>query len=366
MIESATNTILKVAGSLPNFFNSMRAGSTVEFTSAARIEPVCVMESSLVTAPYISSIMHTANTLIGLYFMQAFAIDNQVGDINIIKRLDKLNPNRSVIGGLINQPYISAEDYSTALPTYHSSRTVSEEAYDDDKGHKGVAKAEFGKDLAANLRAAENLAVGKILEITVQQGKESATIPVTVSLMPLLMDSGLMVQTFAEPNSFKNTRKGRLYRWKAGELETIRDMIFCRDLIDGHRSALVKDNTGFYAAVRDKRKKNKLAALASGDPSIGTISNVAIMSTDTARSMELELGGKLSDYKTRQRVFNDTSLMILFVVDQEREMVTIYYHGIDKSSIRPIRDLENATKKSSSGDLTEILRAFQQVSAPAY
>lgn len=367
LIDHAASTVLKVAGSLSNFFRASKSNSLTQFTAVARMEPVCVVEQSLITAPYMTEVMQTANTLLGVYYSQAFAIDNQIGSINLVRRLDKLSPNRSVSDAILNQPYYSPEDFQLALPKYVNQRTLSQEAYDGDKPTSTARQntsTSFGRDLPTVLRSADNLAVGKVIEVTAQNGNEKATIPVNISIKPLLMEPAMMVETFGK-GGFKNTRTGRWYRYRAGELETLRDMIGCRDLIDAHRAALVKDKTGFYAATREKRTNNRLAAIASGDPSVNTISNIAVFTTVTARELEANLGGSLNDYNIRQNMFNDSSLMLVFVIDQDREMCRIYYHGIKDSTLMRIADMKTVNKTGGS-DLTEILRAFQQVNAPAF
>ena len=362
VLDFAATTILKASGSLSNFFRSANNNSLTTFTAVARAEPVCVVEQSLVSLPYISDVMHTATTLIAVYYAQAFALSNQISGINFVKRLDKLNPTRGVVDSVLNQPYVSTESLNHQLPSYLNHRSVSLEA-PASKATTGSSIG-FGRDTPALLQNASNLAVGKIIEVTATDGACSASIPVTINLHPLLMDREVAITTFSL-KGFQNQRKGRLYRWRAGELETVSDMILCRDLIDQHRSTLLKDKTGFYASVRDKRRNNRLAAVASGETSLGTISNVAIITSSTARELAIQLGGPLSDYQTRQNVFNDTSLLLLFVVDQDRNMVQVYYHGIKASSLLSLSDLKQVGKGSST-DLTEILRAFQQVSAPAF
>jgi hypothetical protein len=362
VLDFAATTILKASGSLSNFFRSASKDSLTTFTAVARAEPVCVVESSLVSLPYISDVMHTATTLVAVYYAQAFALTNEIGGINLVKRLDRLNPTRSVTDSVLNQPYVSTEELNHRLPSYLNSRNISTEA--PESSARTGRSVGFGRDTPAQLQNASNLAVGKIIEVTATDGACSASIPVTITLHPLMMEREIALSTFSN-KGFQNQRKGRLYRWRAGELETINDMIFCRDLIDQHRRALVKDNTGFYAAVRDKRRNNRLAALASGDPSLGTISSIAVLSSSTARELAVQLGAPLSDYQTRQNVFNDTSLLMMFVIDQDRNMVQVYYHGIKAASLFSISDLKQVGKGNST-DLTEILRAFQQVSAPAF
>lgn len=353
MINTVVGGMLRVAGSIPELFRSITSDSLTAYTKAARVEPLTLIDVSIRDHAAMPDLMATMLNLFSGYYLQAIAISNTVGAINVTKQLDKLNPDRSFGDALVNtiDGVVSTEDYRYRLPNF--KKRASLEWSQNAPERSSVA---YGRDTMTNLRAVDNMAVGKVLEVQIIQGNQSAIIPVTIRLLPAAVSPEIFVST-CSIGSQKNTVVNRWHRFKAGELEFVRDLVLCTDLIDQHYSNLSKDKSGFYKQTVERRRQNKLAAIASGSPSVATASNIAIIAPATAAKLEVELGGRLKDYKIRQRAFEETSLMLLAVLDPEWERVVIYHRGIHTPSELSLRELKNASK-GNGADIAEIMKTF--------
>ena len=140
MLKDAIVTPLTVVGRFPELFRSVRSDSLVEYTQVTRAEPIVLVDSSAVHLPYMGDVMQSLSAIFAGYYLQAIALSVNVGKIDTIKLLEKINPNRSPAenaGMLIGDIMVSEESYRDCLPNYGKlSRVISQEGIDgDDEEH---------------------------------------------------------------------------------------------------------------------------------------------------------------------------------------------------------------------------------------
>ena len=58
-------------------------------------------------------------------------------------------------------------------------------------------------------------------------------------------------------------------------------------------------------------------------------SNVAIITKETAKQIGQKLYGKIDTTAVRERIFNNSYLLLLVVVDEQYEQVTMYHRGLE-------------------------------------
>jgi hypothetical protein len=170
------------------------------------------------------------------------------------------------------------------------------------------------------------------------------TIPIHVRLLvnvvgPKTIDS-LLVR-YKEDISFGE----RWYSWRAGRISFWKDLVMCQDLIR-ERKRQILENDGDVINNIDSRVRNaivnKVAKMSfktldgrSGDikdvdtMSFGVASNLYVITAAEASRIEYHLHGKLSDTKTRNKLFGNGYAMILAVIDPDRERVKFYINGAD-------------------------------------
>ncbi len=391
---TAVMTGLRFALSLvTGLFKHAKADSLVSFTKPARVEPITLIDQRAVTLPYLHDALQALNSMFIGYYLQAVSLLVNVGNINVVKLLDSLNPDRDAKGAVnslivdkVNEKtpsFLSLEAYrySLPVPAEHASLENAKLVVEDDLDSPSAAKIlnrtaamknleKNANDTVKNVKAgggsvnldvvkeAANLSVGKLVEVTVSAGKDQkATFPISVRLITTILSSPILTHILGDGSRDISMRE-RWHGWRSGQLEFIRDLILCQDLIDERRKALMKDDTGTYAEILRRRAGNSFAGVLSGNPSIGTASNLVVMTAQTARELETSIGGRLSDKHTRDKVFKNTYIMILMVIDPEWEQVTIYHRGIALPTKLSVKELKVANK-GTGPDVAEILKAYQ-------
>lgn len=355
MYDKMGMTPLDVVGKLAEMASSVKSDSLVEFTKSTRVEPVTLVDQILVTNPVLTDVLQSLSSIFAAYYLQAIALTNKIGGVEVIRRLDPLNPNRDVLGnttGFIGS--VTTEDFRYTLPVPGESYGL--EAY----GDLGNSSAQPASKLDS-LTQATNLSVGKLLEVEVSNGQNKAKIPVALRLIVSIIATDTLVHTLSLKSKDVSVKE-RYHAWRAGALSTIKDMILCQDLIDEHRKSLIKDTSGIYRASTTRSNKNVLSALLSGQPSIATASNIVVISDRAAKQLEVAVNGKLKDYATREKIFKDSYVMLMAVVDTQWEQVVIYHRSIDQFTQLSFRDIKSSSKDNNI-DIGKILQSLLTGSA---
>jgi hypothetical protein len=359
-------TGMQLLGRIPDLVARTSSSSLSEYVSEARVEPPVLVDRRAYSLPYIQDVMHVANSLYSSYYLQAWALSVDVGDVNVRQVLNSLNDRRKPIrdvGALAQlagagavasmaSRVLSEDDFKYGLPSFEddSSGGAFKRAMDS-------SAIGFGRDATKDTAEAGNLAVGRVLEVKIKSNGQEASIPVTVRLNVSLVEPEQLTHILTLGNEDKSA-KARWHGWRSGRLEFIRDVILQQDLIDSHKNTLMKDTSGYYKELIRKRKDNKLSAILSLNPTVATAATIVVITSDTLRKVESIYGAKISDLKMRQKLFKETYTTLMFVIDTEWEQVDIYHRGIDQPTELSIRDLKAATK-GSGPDVTEIMKAYQ-------
>jgi hypothetical protein len=219
------------------------------------------------------------------------------------------------------------------------------------------------KDAIKTLNEAVNLSVGKMLSVKIGSGDKAATFPIMVRLIATFVDANVLTHILGD-GSRNITMRERYHSWRSNQLEFWRDLVLCQDLIDEHKAAMVKDKSGTYDEILDRRLKNGVSAKLTDTPSVGTASNLLVISKQTVKDLEREIGGSIDRFEIRQKVFASTYIMIMAVVDPEWELVTFYHRGIKLPSKLSIKELK-VSNKGTGPDVGELLKAYMLGNAPS-
>lgn len=359
LFKDAAVTALDLVGKLPDLMRAAKSDSIIEYTKPTRVEPLTIIEDRIKLLPYAHDLMQTLTTIYAGYYLQAVGISVNVGKIDVIRLLDKLNPERSPFDSTMGTAgyMMSTESYQHALP--RPGKTPSLEAAPQTPQSAGG----FGRDQVLKLQENTNLSVGKLLEVQVESCGHKATFPISLRLIVNNADEATLAHTLAI-GSKDISMKARWHGMRSGQLKYIEDGVFCQDLIDEHRKALMRD-TGFYAATLARRNKNVLSAIVSGQPSVATASNIVVISKDLQKKLEGQIGGRLSDFATRERIFKNTYVMLMVVVDPEWGHVTIYHRSLERPTELTDKELKSASK-AAGPDIAEILKAYQLGNSPSF
>ena len=341
--------------------------SLVKYTQPCRVEPFVLVDQALQYEPSLSDALQVLSSVFTGYYLQAVALSTSINGVQVVSRLDNLNPNRSVLSAVAKY---SKEDYSLSLPTFDSkdvgleSATVVTAAPIPGNANNTSAQGATASKVAETVKEATNLIVGKVVEVKFRDGNGEYVMPITIRLNPLITTPS-MIKAILGSGAYQFNMKERWHKWRAGEISLIGDLIFCNDLISRHRKLLNQDTHGFYTETIARRGRNAVAAALTSEPSVATASNMIVMSARTAVELERELGAncKLADFKTREDAMSATSLMLMMVIDPDYERVTIYTRSIPHATSLPLRELKSLGK-GNGPDITEIMKALMDRSAP--
>ena len=370
MLDEARSLLQKI-GTLANIFTkaqgSYQTVSLSEVTKLARVEPLTVVSKDCMQLEYLPDVLQSLLNMFAGYYLQAVALQTKIDNVNIRKVLDRLNPDRDfyhpAFESLSDIQTISIENYKFKLPKPGMEAfTVSESV----KLEKQLPKNPDINlpDSSKVLSEATNLAVGKMLDVTIQSGEQKVKIPVRISLAPAMLSNQSILHILALKTE-DNSLVERFHRWRAGRIDFIKDMIFCQDLIDEHKKALMNDEAGVYSEIIKRVNNAKKFGMLSTNPSLVSASNLFVMSEAVAREVEQKLGGKLSNPRVRQLAFENTYAMILAVIDRDFERVTFYHRGIAQSTDVSIRDIKSSNK-AKGPDILDVMKALTIGNAPSF
>lgn len=415
MLDTLVKTPLAVINTIASIMRQANAatktgGSLNEYTKALRVEPIVLIDQSVESLPYTEDILKTCLTMFSAYYLQAVALSVNIGKVDVAKMFDHLNPerrggwisNESLRFGVESFSLVDPATYAGGLPRlrfetpsmervtggdieeakiiYDAGRALNSRVnikLDTEKGELQITSksADLAKDSVEPVLTGQrvdkkgyevlekpDLVVGNILDVHIESDGHKAVIPITVRLLPSVIRSEVLVHILSK-NERNLSLKERWHELRAGQIQFWRDLVLCQDLIDEHKATLVKDKSGQYQEILNRRQKNRGAAFKSGKQSVADASNIVIMSNASAVKFEAACGGRLKDFRTRERVFEETYLMLMVVIDPEWEQATIYHRGISLPTNISVKAMRQNNKKGGV-DVSEVLKAYQLGNSP--
>lgn len=200
------------------------------------------------------------------------------------------------------------------------------------------------------------LSVGKLFDVRIVSEGREATVKVGIRVMAKYMPTEDLVTMSTAKGALDHDLVERYHGWRSGRLAFWKDLVLCRDLIEAHRNAAIRDKSGVYAEIMARNRNAVGAGLLERNPSMAVFSTLCIMSASTLDTIEARMGGSINSARVRNALFDTTKMMILAVIDPGYEMVTFYTHGIAGHTEIPIRALK--TSKKDDGGVMDIMKAF--------
>jgi hypothetical protein len=405
---AAASTAAQVAGQalMQTVFNLAKNGlqvsSLADLTKPARVEPLAIIDSTLVDQPYMVPLLKLATSNFAGYYLQAVNMILGVGRIDTLKVLDSLNPDRSLgfdynrmATKSSNECYAAAaydpSVYANGLPSLESfSRRIrpsllfaSMESVDpageagmvgrkieEDIGNSAIGKkltedgwgttGDSARDMSSGdnkIHEVESLAVGKLLNVEISDGDKKAKLPVLIRLIPAAVPPQSMVHMFSAGG--RDSWAQRLFMVQTGQIKFWRDFVLGQDMIDEHFRALMNDKSGVFKMITDRRRNNSQKALQTGRVSVADASNIAIVSADTLKMATGKLFGKIEQESVRKAIFDNSYLLMLIVVDERWQRVQIWHRGVDLSTSHKFDEIERS-EKSKGPDITEMFKMFSR------
>ena len=424
IIRSGMNVVSTIASSVYGIGRNMlgnvgdvRAKSLSQYSTDLQLRPVFAIEKEILNDEKIDVLMQAGLANYAGFYIVALSIDNTINGVRVGKMVGKYSPNRDAVGSALdllgeNIASVSREDFKVDIPEYDRPtlstlgfksglRSIPSlpEAYlkqlemrtEAAYATREEAQAEADKINAANakekveqpeakaapvypstkvaeqtmrdeINKLQSLAIGRVLTVTVSRDKQSADINMVLKPELKSLRSNLLIDVANLSNKPTSMRDRFIAYFKRGTIASMLDYLVCLDLIQAHRRALVQDTAGYYEKVHDRIVNNKVAALLTGEFSVGTVANTWIISDTTVLRLQASIGGKLDNYTIRNKFMEKSGVMTLVVYNPDHQRVYIYNHGIEDVTDIGINYL---IKKSESKSFDmDIFKMLSQGRAP--
>lgn len=399
--------------------NTVGQGSSIsEIAKIARVQPLTLISASLKTLPEIYNINQGILNIYASYYLQAVNIlSTQLVDSKILKILDKVNPDRDITTAMTS--HFSNENFDASAFTKYNLQNYDVEVADNyskyvaleglaftdtlkvgdfsvarettqQKIYDTLAKAnetKITKDVASMAKPnvgggrstgakvvdafdKSEAVVGKVIEVSFRvpgHGNEpvDVRIPVVINLDIAYLDDEVMTEIITMNED--SIRFGKRFRDAlSGRISFFKDFILARDLINRQKRIAMKDKTQAYATLLKRINDSKIYGALTRNVSLNTISGIMIISENEHSEIKARLGGDLDNKYTRQKVFDNSSVMVMAVVDRDWKTVSIYVRGIDGHSEIPFSHFKKSGNDQGSDILTELFKSITAGRAPTF
>lgn len=348
--------------------------SLTDIVKLTRVQPLTILDSDVLHYEGLPDVLQSTLSIFTGYYLQALAIISNVQSAKVINTLTSINPS-AANQGLDDMRYggtrFNQESFS--LETYHArmnndqegSWKMTKEAY---KYSLPRSKKQFGfesvvkgldKEAATAVRETTNLSVGKLVNVTLSASDTDdtrASMPISIKLATNTMSSKL-VEALLTQDSSETSFTERYHAWRGGQIEFLRDLVMCQDLIDNRKKLLMKDKSGVYSSVVAQASNHAMNGLMGRNPSLAAASNIVVISDATQAAIENKLGTRLSDVRTRNKMFQSGYMMILVVIEKRFDRITFYHRGVANPTSVSLRDIK-VSNKGSGPDLMDVMKAL--------
>lgn len=376
--------------------------SYLDITSLTTVEPLTVVSKDCLTLEILPEVNQVLLSMFCAYYLQAVDTISKIKNIEVVRVLDKLNPNRDGSGILAGR---MASDYALDLQSYPIT-TLVKENYKYKLPSSDTLSLENKSAINGELNSAVNLAIGRVLNVTIsvdekysqvipgEAGKTTVqvdavtgrkysvtsgntedtskvesrnltvTVPVTVRLAVMTAGTPTILNIFT--GGPETDLVERFYSWKAGRISFFKDLMFAQDLIDNKKKLMMAKDGDVASEIYNRVNKSKGYGLLTNNPSLATCSNLFVITDAVEKELETRLMGKLSNANIRKKVFEETYAMIIVVINRQWERVTIYTRGISSFTELSFNEIKVASKNSKGPDISDIMKSLIRGDAPNF
>lgn len=367
-LQSVAKVVNEIKTNVANYYTNR---SLSDITKLTRVEPLAIVSKDCVNLEYMPYVMNSLLSMFAGHYLRAVDMLTKVNDVEVIKVLDRLNPDRDETGFLLSEQVSRESAGSFSMESCRHSLTVNSLTMNGQPIITGLAMEDDNSKL---LNETVNLSVGKqfLVDITFNKERDgikdekvsSVKIPVNIRLLASVIPDNSIMKLLTYKTDDESVVE-RFHSWRAGRISFIRDLIFCQDLIDEYKRATIGDETNTLQEIVRRVNNAKKYGLLTKNPSLVSASNLFVISEEVARNIESKLGGKLSNSKVREKAFENTYAMIIAVVEREWKRVTFYTRGVSAGTDVSIDEIKMSSK-GKGPDIVDMMRAMQMGISPNF
>lgn len=333
-------------------------GTIVTAGQNQRVEPIVLVDDRVTHLTYIKDVMEAAQRLFTCHYMLAVAAENTVGNLTVSQRLGKYSPDRNLMQA--SAQFLSMESLeSNQYGLDFNDGNYGMDAYRQFSPEAAIPTlpeyATEAQDLQKQVMDIANLSIGQVVNLEIKDGSDSAVVPVAIRMRTVGVKSG-NISDILGLGMEDNSRAMKIKQWRM-DMKSLKDLLFNLDEIRAYRTAVMNDKSGYFQKAHKRQRKGLWSTFMSGEPTIGAISSMCVMSAQTRTDIENKHFGSLDDPETRQRVFEKSLMLMMFVVNDDNDTLTVYTRDIEEPSTYPIADLKGSSKQQNP-DLTSLLNVM--------
>lgn len=382
--------------------NTAGEGSSIaDISKIGLVAPITLVSSNLKSTKELYDIQQGLLNIYAAFYIQAVSIlSTKIADARILKILDSVNPDRDlntvttalsieshrdIYAKESDQDYVAnvrkylgLEGLDFGIKNPNLKRKISlEDALDDlvdevgdiVEGERYEAKTSVGAVSTKKVDSFEKTekTVGKVIEVSFQAGEkgtEKVTVPVVIRLDNMIVP-GEVLSNILTMNEESIRLGSRFKDMLAGRISPIKDFLLCSDLIKKQKSTLMKDPSRAYASMLGRINSSKMYSILSRNVSLSTISGIMVISEVEENEVRGLIGGDLTNKKTRNMIFDNSSVMMIAVVDREWETVKIFVRDMDNYSEIPFSRFKESTTANTDA-LTEVFKSMSVGRVPTF
>jgi len=400
LLASSTDTGKTLLG------QSLSSGSIARLTHATSVDPITLVDNSLEMNDRLDGVLELCVNIYASIYARALSTRNTtVNGSQIIKRLESLNPTNTSMRSLTAQygleclkdqehsqmqgvaSLIDEAPVEKTIPDY--SQAVSAESFKrgplalgfstipglgfsfeaDQNGDKGgdrnnarqddrepkPAKTLINRAMSRDVfKDQPQLAFGKVVEYELKADGETFVVPVSFRLATSLVDNPSIVNAMISRFKSDESALERSVKWRTGSINSLGELLFCTDLVRADYKNMISDKSGVYRKLRPSSSGEYTRALIRGEVSVAQASNILVISRATADMVEARTGGRFEDQQFRQKMLENTGIMILVIIDPVSDLIRLYIESMPNGHRIPGRNVVSASKKNGP-DIEQIL-----------
>lgn len=338
----------QILGRIGHVYNVASTNSASASAQRATISPMVVVERDLVHQDYMTDLMNVVNLRDIKDILAHLSLQGTVNGIKISDLVDGINPNRR--GGMLALQ--GCEDFAgSQLVSGMEAGVVNQQNKPKPvEGRVTIAGKEY-----TDLSVVPSLAVGRTVVAQVQLGETLVNIPLNFRQIPMPASAKDLEVMF----DASRPTDGWFARTKMYDAREIDSPAYFRgvDVIKREFNIRMNDLSGYYEEASRRQAGNRVAAINTGVVSMNSQANTIILSSETARQLELEHGISF-DRKGLPLIAKGIMANTIVIVNDGEGVVTFWNTGSNIEETYTIRQLSTMSKKESSLDLNTLMKMF--------
>lgn len=339
----------KTADKAGNTYNLLTQHSINEQGNRTLVAPLIGIDKAILHSPYTSVVMQVCMALDIQAVLSHLAIKNATAmGIKIDEILGGVQPRRA---GLVSLQGCEAMTQNGPNPNKSGKSDAPETTT---AGGDDSVISINGKSYS-ELTEYAPLALGRVVVATIT-GPTGAKLelPLTFRETPMPMSAPQLLNVFSAAKPEEGFF-ARLSMWlDTGEISG-GEFFSGSDLTKEKFRLRNEDMTGYFEEMAKRDRINKAQAIRTGVVSMNTMANTFIMSSDTMKQIELQIGRNFLRTSHMGQIFKAVKASRIVICDDRNSVFHFITNGDDVINTYTIKELEGKAKKSDGADTLEAL-----------